>query len=115
MRHFKTLEYVGAGGPGDGFRLLALLFAVWCLHGEAEWFVSAEDYRVISKLLSHAGGGCLLPYGAWCVGRATLGDPRDVRPLRPRMAEDGGLHDGEFREAERGGRFRVTEKDIDEG
>lgn len=113
MRHFKTLEYVGNGGAGDEFRLLAMLFAAWCLHGEAEWFVSEEDYRTLRGLLSSVEGGCLAPYEAWCVDRAQLGDPRKVRPLRPRRTEDGGDYDMMFRESERG-RLRVTERDLDE-
>jgi len=110
VRYFDTLEAVGMASPGAEFRLLAMDFALETLEGEAEWYVTDDDYEALRRLLALVHGDCLVPYAAYCDRRVKVGDPRVVRQFSPRMKEDGAT----FRKVERGDRFRITEKRIDE-
>lgn len=69
-RYFDVLASEGYCPPQDTRRLLALTFILEWLDSDIDCYATECDYNIISKAVRLLSGDCLIPYGAFCSGKA---------------------------------------------
>ena len=88
-KYFDILKNTGYMKPSmmqRYFLYMFLLDFVDYTHG----YFTVEDYNAVDTALRKlfAGGGCLLPYSAFCVEKVTLGKNEYMGKMKNRITED---------------------------